>query len=113
MKQSPTPEELAKSDGFHTMEELYDHRCLLYINLCLSMPEKAAWRADDQTPGWFILYLDLNAGQISYHCANKFLPLIFGVVKEQPEFKWDGHSSEDVLDRLGQSAKALCLNKKP
>lgn len=28
------------SDGYHTFDELYEHRCLLFIRLCLLQPDK-------------------------------------------------------------------------
>lgn len=27
------------SDGYHTFDELYEHRVLLYLNLCLHNPD--------------------------------------------------------------------------
>lgn len=32
------------SDGYHTFDELYEHRCLLFINLCLYRADEAYWR---------------------------------------------------------------------
>jgi hypothetical protein len=87
------------SDGYHTFDELYDHRCLLFINLCLATPEKSAWKKDYED--WFCLYLETDRGQISYHCPQKYLRLIESTIKHDPEYEWDGHTSADVLKRLG------------
>lgn len=92
----------AVSDGFHTFDELYDHRCLLYINLCLAKPDKAVWMPDG--PNWFLLYLEMNTGQISYHLPMKFLPLVDGKIKRQDNYPWDKHKSADVLKRLTSAA---------
>ncbi len=86
------------SDGYHTFDELYAHRCILFVNLCLMQPEKCAWRNDYD--GWFVLYLETSSGQISYHIPHKNLCLIEGKIKCDPEHKFDGHTSSDVVFRL-------------
>lgn len=46
------------SDGYHTFEELYDHRCLLFIQLIGLLPafSFASYCHSDETvwEGWFI-----------------------------------------------------------
>jgi hypothetical protein len=85
------------SDGYHTFDELYDHRCLLFINLCLSHSAWAYWRPHWE--GWPLLGLDLPTGQVTYHIPEKFLPLVKGQIKEcGPE--WDGHDSNEAMCRL-------------
>lgn len=91
------------SDGYHTFDELYEHRCLIYINLCQLNYKLCAWRPDFE--GWFVLYFESHAGQISYHVPNKFLPLIEGLVPRHDEWFFDGHKSKDVADRLYALAK--------
>lgn len=109
--QDPPKNPAEISDGYHTMAELYDHRCLLYINFCLLMPKHAtAWKRDPSTPGWFLLYCELKSGQISYHLPEKFLYLIQGVLRELPDYRWDGHTSEITLARL--EVTAMDLNQK-
>lgn len=90
------------SDGYHTFGELYDHRCLLFINLCLLRLDWAAWRPDYK--GWFCLYLETPAGQISYHIPDKFLSLVSSKIKRDDEYKWDGHTSSVVAIRLEELA---------
>lgn len=86
------------SDGYHTFNELYDHRCLLWINLCNLMPEKC-YLVPEHLLGWFLLGMETKEGQISYHCPNKFYDLInIRISKEHP--KYDGHMSKDVIKRL-------------
>lgn len=106
-------EDLEVSDGFHTMDELYDHRITIYIALCKAIVEKGSTRdaarvyrskvhADGSIfEGWFIVGIDKEAGkQISYH-----LPLerwdetdFITEIDRAPE--WDGHTPADVLMRL-------------
>jgi hypothetical protein len=86
------------SDGHHTFNELYDHRCMLFIRLCLRDVPHAAWKhhLDD----WFLLYLELPEGQISYHCPVKYLHFVEDKIKQVPHYNYDGHNSEQVLERL-------------
>lgn len=91
------------SDGYHTFDELYEHRCLLFINLCLCQTDLAYWRPHYE--GWPLIGLNLpKIGQITYHVPEKYLPLFKGIIREGgPE--WDGHTSADVLERLAKLAK--------
>jgi hypothetical protein len=90
------------SDGYHTFGELYAHRCALFVRLCMTMPDKCAWKRDESMPGWIILYCELEGdGQISYHVPNKYMKkLLVNKIWENPDYKWDGHTSHEVLDRL-------------
>lgn len=85
------------SDGYHTFDELYDHRCLLFIQLCLALPERAYWRPHYE--GWPLLGLETPEGQITYHVPEKHLRLFKDKVKQGgPE--WDGHTPQHVVQRL-------------
>lgn len=86
------------SDGYHTFNELYDHRNLIFIALCLQMPEKARWKP--HYPGWPVLFLELPHAQISYHVQDKYLHLFAYKIERDDTYVWDGHSAEDVLGRL-------------
>ena len=94
------------SDGYHTMQELYHHRFLLFMALCQQM-SNIAWRAnnhDDGTcyTGYFIAGIDLPAGTITYHLPDKYWEFLdnCGIKTTNKAPKWDGHTSEDVLTRL-------------
>jgi hypothetical protein len=89
------------SDGYHTFDELYEHRCLLFINLCLLEASRCCWKADPGTPGWFILYWDSDAGQISYHIPDGLRSLIEKHIDRKDDHQWDGHTSANVRFRLG------------
>ncbi len=91
------------SDGYHTIDELYQHRELLFINLCLMQPRKCCWK-HDLSSEWFLLYLESGLGQISYHIEGKYLYLIKDCINEDADHKWDGHESSDVLERLERIA---------
>ena len=85
------------SDGYHTFDELYEHWCLLFIDLCLAHPVSAYWRPHYE--GWPLIGLRLAEGQITYHVPEKYLPLFKDkIVQGGPE--WDGYTSDDVIQRL-------------
>jgi len=97
------------SDGFHTFDELYDHRCLLFINLCLQSHRGCYWY--EHYKGWPCLTLQNIKDQISYHIPEKYLFLIREAIqevsKEEGQSKFDGHDSEKVISRLWQEAATL------
>lgn len=90
------------SDGYHSFDELYEHRCLLYINLCQLNNKLCAWRPHHE--GWFLLYFESYVGQISYHIPEKFLPLIEPLIPRRDDWFFDGHSSKNVAERLTKLA---------
>ena len=95
------------SDGYHTFDELYEHRITLFIALCKCRKE-SSWRSMKHSDGssfegWFIMGINYTQGkQISYHLPiskweiTDFVPTL----EKAPEF--DGHTSEDVLKRIGE-----------
>lgn len=85
------------SDGYHTFNELYEHRCLLFINLCLLRPDLAYWRPHYE--GWPLIGMELPSGQVTYHVPERLIPLFKDRIREGgPEF--DGHCSDVVIERL-------------
>jgi hypothetical protein len=87
------------SDGYHTFNELYEHRCLVFLLLCERVGA-VSWRPHYE--GWdaVYLYLTLNPkSQISYHVPVKYRPAYEHYPKAS-EGEWDGHTSEDVVTRM-------------
>lgn len=114
-------DDMQVSDGYHTMDELYEHRIVLYITLCKTlakMVEKAnengsdfrqVWRSKYHSDGelcfgtgtQFVLGINYDKGkQISYHIPiEKWEETDFAdILEKAPE--WDGHTPADVLERL-------------
>ena len=94
------------SDGYHTFNELYEHRCLLFISLMCSH-QAISWRAkkhEDGTmyDGWFVAGMHLNTGDISYHLPLKVWSLLDGKAIQTFELspKWDGHTAQDTIERV-------------
>lgn len=100
------------SDGYHTFDELYEHRITLYIALARMHtnwhPSHAypVWKSKVHSDGsvwhgWFLLGIGTKAGeQITYHLPlDKWLECEFATTLDKaPEF--DGHTSKDVLERI-------------
>ena len=99
------------SDGYHTFNELYDHRCLLWINLCLSHPDNCfKTNRDDKGsvwPGWFILGMNTQHGMMTYHIPVQYWQLLDSIKEIESNKDYDGHTSDDVLDRLLKLAENI------
>lgn len=100
---------LSVSDGYHTFNELYDHRITLYIALCKQYMKATGfkpWRSKlhsdgSSYEGWFILgIMDEPGKQITYHLPDLFWSDtdFAETLKKAPDF--DHHTSQDVLGRL-------------
>lgn len=90
------------SDGYHTFDELYEHRCLLFINVCMADRSNAFWKED--FAGWDCIYWESPSGQISYHVPTSMRPLYEGKIEHDPQHVWDGHQSTDTIFRLRNNA---------
>ncbi len=97
------------SDGYHTFNEIYQHRKLLYVLLCLAHAKQCVW-ADHKEWDSIVLVWNSDAGQVSYHVSYDMKELFEGKIKEVPfgEHGWDGHTSGVVVDRLLKLAKGKC-----
>lgn len=112
-------DEMTISDGYHTMDELYDHRITLYIALCkhlhellgMENPEKfKVWRSKYHSDGelcfgtgtQFVLGIGTGKGQqITYHIPiDRWNETEFFAETLDKAPEYDGHSSSDVLERL-------------
>lgn len=104
------------SDGYHTFGELYDHRNLLFLNLAVANPAIAfkTWLNDKKEAweGWFILGINTEFGQITYHLPEQFWQA--AEVKEvEYNFDYDQHSSDDVCARLSMFAAEQVKSRMP
>ncbi len=102
------------SDGYHTFNELYEFRKLYNAALFNElgsrdpyMAHKSYKHADGELcfgGGWFIVTAYLNGKQISNHYENKDWNL-FKIEERQIADEWDGHTSQDVIERLTKFIK--------
>lgn len=104
------------SDGYHTFEELYEHRIELYLALCRVLGDSGpVWKSrlhSDGTsyPGWFVLGIGRDSGQqITYHLPESYWDKISGIRIYDKAPEWDGHSSSDVLERLRKLGRRAAI----
>lgn len=103
------------SDGYHTFDELYDHRITLFIalsNLIRRMEithgkifESGVWKSKyhhDNTmfDGWFIAGIGRAKDvQMTYHLPiERWDELDVLEIDKAPE--WDNHTPADVIERI-------------
>lgn len=98
-------------DGYHTFDELYEHRIVLFIKLCEHLNftgSQLVWRSKlhhdgSQYDGWFIMGINSISGrQITYHLPLSHWEETNFAKTLDKAYKFDGHTSEDVLERLKQ-----------
>ena len=91
------------SDGYHTYNELYHHRAVLFSVICRQNKE-LAWKSKkhhDGTmyDGMFIVGIDTPQGQYSYHYDIEPYWNMFDCKELDNAPVWDGHEPRDI-DRL-------------
>lgn len=112
--------EMQVSDGYHTMDELYDHRICLWIALCKLWEEtrsQSQWKEEDGRKyftfrskfhsdgsffdGWFVLgIINKDGKQLTYHLPTAYWNECDFAKEFEKSPKWDGHTPDDVLERL-------------
>jgi len=88
------------SDTYHTFNELYDHRAILFSIICNMFPEKA-WKAKKHSDGeiWdglFIAGVETPEGQYTYHYLLQRWEL-FKVKEIEFAPPYDGHTPKDII----------------
>ena len=98
---------MSDSDGYHTFDELHEHRTTLFAALTMFLPQ--AWtcyrtmKHEDGTMfgGMFLAAAIGPEGQtISYHCDVTYWDLFAHCEIRQFALPWDGHTPVDVLEHL-------------
>ena len=89
------------SDGYHTFNDLYHQRAVLFAALVKAHKEKAwkSWKHEDGKEcfggGWFIVGIDTPQGSYTYHYKEKYWG-IFDCIALSRAKHWDGHTDKDV-----------------
>ena len=91
------------SDGYHTFDELYYHRMILFSIICNQNADKA-WKSklhDDGTmyDDYFIVGITTPQGDYTYHYHIDEWDY-FKVKELEFAPKWDGHKPEDITRLL-------------
>lgn len=94
------------SDGYHTFNELYHHRAVLFSVIVKAFPE-LAWKArqhHDGTmySGMFIVGIDTPEGQASYHYDIDPYWDMFECRELERAPEWDGHTPAQAIERIGK-----------
>ena len=114
----PEPINGETSDGYHTFNELYHHRALLFSVVVRNYPE-LCWKSKkhhtgDMYEGMFIVGINTPDGQASYHYDIKPYWDMFEC--EELEFapEWDGHTPAQAIERIGKLTRhdqeRMCKN---
>jgi hypothetical protein len=91
------------SDGYHTFDELYHHRAILFSIVCGENKDKA-WKSRSHSDGtmfanMFIVGINTPNGQYTYHYDVKPYWKLFDVKEVEFAPEYDGHKPSDI-DRL-------------
>lgn len=93
------------SDGYHTFNELYHHRAVLFSVICNANPD-IAWKSKLHHDGtmydeMFIVGINTPEGQATYHYdIEPYWPL-FAVKELEKAPEWDGHTPDQAIWRIG------------
>lgn len=87
------------SDGYHTFNELYYHRAVLFSVIC-NQNKDIAWKSKLHSDGtmydeMFIVGINTPEGQYSYHYDINLWSL-FDVEELDKAPEYDGHSPKDI-----------------
>jgi hypothetical protein len=104
------------SDGYHTMNELYDHRRALTAVLAASAATAGdSWRSKRHHPddapmfegGYFIVGIELPTGTITYHYELGYWDDFATVPELEHAPKWDGAPPSATVDRLLELVRTM------
>lgn len=95
------------SDGYHTFDELYHHRAILFSVVCKNYPE-LAWKSklhhdpknNPMYDGMFIVGIETPMGQATYHYYTDPYWDIFNVKELETAPEWDGHTPDEAIKRI-------------
>lgn len=93
------------SDGYHTFNELYHHRAVLF-SVIIAMFKDRAWKSrqhHDGTmyDGMFIVGIDTPAGPATYHYDINPYWLMFDCKELDRAPEWDDHTPAQAIERIG------------
>lgn len=94
------------SDGYHTFNELYHHRAVLFSVIVKAFPDKA-WKSKQHNDGtmydgMFIVGIDTPEGQATYHYDIDPYWDMFKCHELVRAPKWDGHTPAQAIERIGR-----------
>lgn len=94
------------SDGYHTFNELYHHRVILFSVICNEHPY-ISWKSkkhyknkDPMHKGMFIVGIETPNGQATYHYNIDPYWELFNVKELEYAPEWDGHTPKEAIERI-------------
>ncbi|HFZ6679559.1 TPA: hypothetical protein ACJS0G_001609 [Streptococcus agalactiae] len=92
------------SDGYHTFNELYYHRMVLFL-VILKSNKNLSWKSKKHYDGtmyddYFIVGINTPKGQFTYHYHSDYWGMFDGIQEIPNAPKWDGHKPDDVTRLL-------------
>ena len=98
------------SDGYHTFNELYDHRAKLF-SVVVSDHKDRCWKSmhhhdGSMYDGMFIVGINTPDGQASYHYDVDPYWDMFDCKELDRAPEWDGHTPEQAIDRIAKLASS-------
>lgn len=94
------------SDGYHTFDELYHHRAILF-SVIVRNYSALCWKSKLHHDGtmydeMFIVGIDTPEGQASYHYDVEPYWDLFDCVELERAPEWDGHTPSQAIERIGK-----------
>lgn len=102
----PQPIDGNTSDGYHTFDELYHHRAVLFSVIVENFATRA-WKSKlhaDGTmyDGMFIVGIETPDGQATYHYDVEPYWNLFRCKEVDRAPEWDGHTPDQAIERIGK-----------
>lgn len=102
----PQPIDGNTSDGYHTFNELYHHRAVLFSVIVENFAARA-WKSKlhaDGTmyEGMFIVGIETPDGQATYHYDVEPYWNLFRCKEMDRAPEWDGHTPDQAIERIGK-----------
>ena len=96
------------SDGYHTFNELYHHRAVLFANICNKSGK--SWKSKkhhdgSMYDGMFIVGINTPDGQATYHYDIDPYWDLFHCTEYEFAPEWDGHTPDQAIERLMKLAE--------
>ena len=107
----PEPIDGDTSDGYHTFNELYDHRAKLF-SVVVAAFSNNAWKSKRHSDGsmyegMFIVGIDTPHGQATYHYEIEPYWELFHCSELSKAPEWDGHTPTQAIDRIASLADLI------
>lgn len=93
------------SDGYHTFNELYHHRAVLF-SVIVRDHKDLAWKSTKHSDGtmydgMFIVGIETPSGQATYHYDMAYW-YMFDCKELETAPEWDGHTPAQAIARIGK-----------